>query len=120
MVHPVAHAQVDLSVLYHDHAAAVYGMARRVCGRVLAEEVTQEVFLRYWSHPERFDPSPGTLRSFLLVMAHRRAVDALRSESARRRRSSERPRRRRGPPPTPIRRWRTRSGPLGSWRPCAR
>jgi RNA polymerase sigma-70 factor (ECF subfamily) len=49
-----------------------------------AEDVTQEVFLRLWRQPDRFDPTRGTLRSFLLVQAHARAVDAIRTLNARR------------------------------------
>ncbi|HEX5266276.1 MAG TPA: sigma-70 family RNA polymerase sigma factor, partial [Acidimicrobiales bacterium] len=37
-----------------------------------------------WDHPERFEPDRGTLRSYLLTMAHRRAVDAVRREERRR------------------------------------
>jgi DNA-directed RNA polymerase specialized sigma24 family protein len=44
-----------------------------------AEEVVQEVFLRLWNEPERFDPS-GKLRSFLNRQAHSRAVERVRSE----------------------------------------
>jgi len=51
-----------------------------------AEEVIQEVFLRLWHRPEKFDPERGSLRSFLLAQAHGRAVDLLRAESSRRRR----------------------------------
>jgi RNA polymerase sigma-70 factor (ECF subfamily) len=53
---------------------------------VLAEEVTQEVFVLLWRHPERFDPAKGGIRGFLVAMARLRAIDALRAEGARRRR----------------------------------
>jgi RNA polymerase sigma-70 factor (ECF subfamily) len=46
--------------------------------------VTQEVFLRLWNQPDRFDPSRGSLRSFLLAQTHGRAVDAVRSSTSRR------------------------------------
>jgi len=49
-----------------------------------AEDVTQEVFLRLWNQPDRFDPARGSLRSFLLAQSHARAVDAIRSLNARR------------------------------------
>lgn len=76
----------ELAVVYRDHARAVYGLARRVCGPALAADVTQEVFLSYWRRPERFDPTRSSLRSFLLTITHRRAIDTLRSEGARRHR----------------------------------
>ena len=76
-----------LAEVYRRHAGAVFALARRVVGdRELAEEVVQEVFLRLWNAPDKFDPARGSLRSYLLAHAHGRAVDLLRSESSRRRR----------------------------------
>lgn len=77
----------ELEDAYREHSAAVFGLARRLLGdRSLAEEVSQEVFLRLWRRPERFDARRGSLRSFLLAECHGRSVDAIRSDSARRRR----------------------------------
>jgi RNA polymerase sigma-70 factor (ECF subfamily) len=76
-----------LAEAYRRHAGAVYALARRVLwDAALAEEVVQEIFLRLWSAPERFDPERGSLRSFLLAQTHGKAVDLLRSETSRRRR----------------------------------
>ncbi|MGZ4680880.1 MAG: sigma-70 family RNA polymerase sigma factor [Acidimicrobiales bacterium] len=76
-----------LQELYERHGAAVYGLARRVLiDADRAEEVVQEVFLRLWNEPGRFDPARGKLRSFLNRQAHSRAVERVRSEEARRRR----------------------------------
>jgi RNA polymerase sigma-70 factor, ECF subfamily len=76
-----------LAEVYRRHAGAVFGLARRLLhDRAAAEEVVQEVFVRLWNAPDRFDPERGTLRSYLLAQAHGRAVDQLRSEEARRRR----------------------------------
>ncbi len=79
--------QEALAEAYRRHAGAVYGLARRVLGdSTLGEEIVQEVFLRLWNTPDRFDPERGSLRSFLLAQAHGRAVDLLRSDTARRQR----------------------------------
>ncbi len=74
-----------VEILWRRHGSAVLGVARRVTGTPgLAEEVLQEVFLRLWRAPERFDPTRGALRSFLLMEANGRAIDAIRSETSRR------------------------------------
>ena len=76
-----------LAEAYRRHAGAVYGLSRRVLGDpARAEEVVQEVFLRLWNTPEKFDPERGSLRSFLLAQSHGRSVDLLRSDVARRQR----------------------------------
>jgi RNA polymerase sigma-70 factor, ECF subfamily len=74
-----------LAELYRRHGGAVHALARRVLvDDALAEEVLQEIFVRLWRQPDRFDPDRGTLRSFLLAMTHGRAVDIVRSETSRR------------------------------------
>ena len=79
--------QDALGELFRRHAGAVHALARKVLNDpTAAEEVTQEVFLRLWDSPDRFDPERGTLRSFLLAQSHGRAVDALRSDVSRKRR----------------------------------
>jgi RNA polymerase sigma-70 factor (ECF subfamily) len=79
----VSQSHVTFASAYREHGRAVQAQAVRVCGPTLAIDVTQDVFLHLWSHPEKFDPSRGSLRSYLLVMAHNKAVDSLRAESAR-------------------------------------
>lgn len=74
-----------LAEVYRRHAGAVYALAKRLLAdATLAEEVVQEVFLRLWNQPARFDADRGSLRSFLLAHCHGRSVDLIRSESARR------------------------------------
>jgi len=74
-----------LEAVYDRHGAAVFGMAQRVLrSQALAEEVVQEVFVRFWRDPGRYDPQRAPLRAFLLRDAHGRAVDLLRAETARR------------------------------------
>ena len=78
------YSEIALAEVYRRHGGAVYGLARRVLNNASeAEDVTQEVFLRLWNRPDRFDPGRGTLRSFLLTQSHGRAVDAVRSLNAR-------------------------------------
>ena len=79
--------QDALAEAYRRHAGAVFGLSRRLLAdQTLAEEVVQEVFLRLWNSPEKFDPERGSLRSYLLAQCHGRSVDLLRSETSRRRR----------------------------------
>lgn len=76
-----------LAEVYRRHGGAAFALARRLLNdRQLAEEVLQEVFLRLWNTPERYDPERGSLRSYLLAQTHGRSVDLLRSETSRRRR----------------------------------
>ena len=69
--------------VYAAHAKRVYANAYRVLhDAAKAEDTTQDVFLRFWLHPERFDPSRGELGSYLALMARSRALDIARSEAA--------------------------------------
>jgi RNA polymerase sigma-70 factor (ECF subfamily) len=77
--------EAALEEAYRRHGDAVFGLALRVLhDRSLAEDVAQDVFLSLWRKPDRFDPNRGKLRTFLLTMAHSRAVDVVRSEESRR------------------------------------
>jgi RNA polymerase sigma-70 factor (ECF subfamily) len=79
--------QEALAEAYRRHGGAVFGLARRLLSdAAIAEELVQEVFLRLWDQPEKFDPSRGSLRSYLLAHCHGRSVDVLRSDASRRRR----------------------------------
>jgi RNA polymerase sigma factor (sigma-70 family) len=73
-----------LAAVYDQHAGAVYGLARRVAqDEQLACEVTQEVFTYLWEMPHRVDLSRGSLRTYLTLLAHRRAVDEVRRRRTR-------------------------------------
>jgi RNA polymerase sigma-70 factor (ECF subfamily) len=81
------HDRAAFAAAIDRHRGAVLAFARRmVSDDERAEEVTQEVFLRLWQQPERFDAARGALRSFLFAQVHSRSLDVLRADSARRRR----------------------------------
>jgi RNA polymerase sigma-70 factor (ECF subfamily) len=81
--------QSALARIYDRLGNAVYGLSRQVLkDDGLAQDVTQEIFLRLWNEPQRFDPERGSLRSFLLREAHSRSIEKVRSEEARRQRES--------------------------------
>jgi RNA polymerase sigma-70 factor (ECF subfamily) len=73
-----------LAAIYDRHAGLVYGLARRVTkDEQLGRDVTQEVFTYLWEMPHRVDLSRGSLRTYLALLAHRRAVDEVRRHEAR-------------------------------------
>jgi len=73
-----------LAEVYDDHGGLVFGIARRVTRDVqLACDVSQEVFTCLWELPERVDLTKGSLRGFLAMLAHRRAVDEVRRSERR-------------------------------------
>lgn len=73
-----------LGMVYDQHVDMVYGLARRVTrDDHLAREITQEVFTYLWSQPQRVDLERGSLRAFLGVVTHHRAVDEVRRVARR-------------------------------------
>ncbi|MBL8130246.1 MAG: sigma-70 family RNA polymerase sigma factor [Anaerolineae bacterium] len=73
-----------LAVLYAEFGAPVYSLARRVLQHdVLAQEVTQDTFLKVWNNPLAWEASKGQFSSWLLTLARNTAVDRLRREMRR-------------------------------------
>jgi RNA polymerase sigma-70 factor, ECF subfamily len=96
-----AHDSVDLDVLlaqvargdshaferlYDEVSASVFGLARRVVrDPTRAEDVTQEVFLEVWRKAPRYDRDRGTAKTWIMTIAHRRSVDAVRRNESHKR-----------------------------------
>ena len=81
----VAADETALTEAYDRHASSAYALAARITGDPCqAEDAVQEAFVELWRHPERFDPQSGSLRTWLCMLARRRAIDLLRRQSAQR------------------------------------
>lgn len=71
--------------LYDRMSRMVYGVVRKVVrDPSQSEEVTQEVFVEVWRTATRFEVDRGSVKTWVLTMAHRRAIDRVRSEQASR------------------------------------
>jgi RNA polymerase sigma-70 factor (ECF subfamily) len=95
LTHVAKGDQAAFEALYDRLAASVYGLIRKVLRNPSqAEEVTQEVLLEVWRAASRFDPARGGAATWVLTIAHRRAIDRVRAEeaaTAREQRSAEAP-----------------------------
>ncbi len=85
----LAQEKIDLSnpdcfsAVFAEHERGVYGAALRVTGNpTSAQDVVQDVFMRLWKRPDRFDPSRGEIGPFLRLMARSRALDLWREGDA--------------------------------------
>lgn len=77
--------QAAFASLYDHLAPYVYGVILRVVrDPSQAEEVTQEVFVELWRIAPRFDGQKGSVKAWASTVAHRRAVDRVRSEQSAR------------------------------------
>lgn len=72
-----------LAEVFDRFGALVYGAAAGIVGDGGAQDVVQDVFVELWSHPDRYDPAAVSLRTYLMVLARNRAMDAIRSELRR-------------------------------------
>lgn len=79
----VARGDGDAYASLYDHVApAIFGLALRVTNgdRSAAEEIVQEAMLEVWRSADRFDAGRGSVMTWVLTFAHRRAVDRVRRD----------------------------------------
>lgn len=75
------HDQHAFLALYERYGNLVYSLALRVVRhQVMAEEVTQDVFLKVWQQPTRWNPALGQFSSWLLTITRNAGIDRLRKE----------------------------------------
>jgi RNA polymerase sigma-70 factor (ECF subfamily) len=86
----VARQDVDAFAMFYDRTRArVFGLVSRVLRDPgYSEETTHDVYLQVWRNAAKFDPGAGSALAWLLTLAHRRAVDRVRSEQAASQRES--------------------------------
>lgn len=85
LVRAAAGDQRAFAELYDATAPRVFGLVLRILvDRAQAEEVAQEVYLEAWRRAQRFDPERGAAISWLLQIAHARAVDRVRASQSQR------------------------------------
>lgn len=81
--------QAAFAQLYDELAPLVFGVVVKVVrDPAQSEEVAQEVFVELWRLAARYDESRGSVRSWAATVAHRRAIDRVRSEQAARERAT--------------------------------
>jgi len=82
--------QAAFAELYDQTAPRVFGLVKRLLrDHAQSEEVTQEIFLEVWQSATRYEPGRGSAVSWMLTMAHRRAVDRVRASQSSRDRDTQ-------------------------------
>jgi RNA polymerase sigma-70 factor (ECF subfamily) len=83
LVQVAAGGQPAFAALYDRAASRVFGLVRRLLiDAAQAEEVCQEAWVQIWQQAPRFDPTAGSAMTWIMTIAHRRAVDRVRSARA--------------------------------------
>jgi RNA polymerase sigma-70 factor, ECF subfamily len=90
LLRQVARRDADAFAVLYDHTRTrVYGLVTRVLrDSGYSEETTQEVYLEVWRTADAYDAAKGSALSWLMTMAHRRAIDRVRAEQAATQRES--------------------------------
>jgi RNA polymerase sigma-70 factor, ECF subfamily len=71
-------------VIFDRHSTAAFSLAYRMCGRrSTAEDIVQDAFLSLWRSSSGYEPSRGSVRSWVLSVVHNRAIDAFRRQGSR-------------------------------------
>jgi RNA polymerase sigma-70 factor, ECF subfamily len=90
LLHRVARRDANAFAALYDHTRTrVYGLVTRVLrDSGYSEETTQEVYLEVWRTADAYDSAKGSALSWLMTMAHRRAIDRVRAEQSAAQRES--------------------------------
>src|SRR5436305_12496434 len=74
-------SEESLGLLYRRFARLIVGLASQSLDRAAAEDIVQDVFLAVWRNAARFDPERGSVRAWILQIAHFRLLNELRRQS---------------------------------------
>src|SRR5262245_46279189 len=74
-------SESSLAALHGRFARPIFALAAQALDRAAAEDIVQDVFLVVWRKGDRFDPERGSVRAWLLQIAHHRVLNELRRRS---------------------------------------